>query len=273
MTRFNRKFKKLFAASVLSLCAAVFAQNGSSTTDSRGGKTVFPTFGEFLQMRVEQYNKSAALRSDSVYYPTSAEEYVNYGALFARNFFDMLSRCMSPEIRLQSLKTSDFSFVSFEGSGTAEAVGKMYDALKGERHGVWFEKNSWGALGNKKSGFEISYMTNFGTQAKDPFQALKHLDSLTVTLKKFSRIAAESNFKMSAAPSQLSADENGDYTWMVYTYKAAGTSTYGNFHKFINKLYNEKIPCAFQAVNMAQVKDDEFKVTAEVFFIVKKDKK
>jgi len=269
MTRFNRKFGKLFVASVLFLCAAVFAQNGSST-DNRGGKTASPTFGEFLQMRVEKYNKSASLRSDSIYYPTSAEEYVNYGALFTRNFFDMLSRCMPPGIRLQSLSMSDFSFVSFEGSGTVEAKDKMYVALNGERRGGRLEKNSWGVLGNKKSGFEINYMTNFGAQVKDPFQALEHLDSLSVTLKKFSRIAAESKFKLSSAPSQLSADENGGYTWMVYTYKVAGTSTYGNFHKFINKLYNEKIPCAFETVNMASVKDDEFKVAAEVFFIVKK---
>jgi hypothetical protein len=198
-------------------------------------------------------------------------EKINYEALFARNVFDMVTRCTSPGIRLKELTVEDFQKVSASGIGAKDMVEEMFASFKNERGEVMPKPHSYIKDGEGgKFAFVIVQKPNFGLQVSDPFQALEHItfkEGLALTLRSFSRLAGDCNFKMSAAPSQLSVEKAGDYRRVVY--KAVGMSTYGDFHKLVRTLYNEKIPCAFKRVSMVPVKDEQIRVTAEVLFTVK----
>jgi hypothetical protein len=218
-------------------------------------------------------NEPPAARNklDTPYDQMPLAEKINYEALFARNVFDMITRCMSPGIRLRLLDIDNFQTVSASGVGARDMIEEMFTVFKGERGEVLSKPYSYIKDGEGGSfAFMITQKPNFGMQVSDPFQALEHLtfkEGLALTLKNFSRLAGDCNFKMSAAPSQLNVEKAGDYRRVVY--KAVGMSTYGDFHKLVRTLYNEKIPCAFKKINMIPVKDEQIRVTAEVLFTVK----
>jgi len=208
---------------------------------------------------------------DTPYEQMPLAEKINYEALFARNVFDMVTRCMSPGIRLKELAVDSFQTVSANGSGARMMIEEMFASFKNERGEVLPKPYSYIKDGEGNNfAFAIVQKPNYGLQVGDPFQALEHLtfkEGLSLTLRNFSRLAGDCNFKMSAAPSQISVDKAGDYRRVVY--KAVGMSTYGDFHKLIRTLYNEKIPCAFKKISMVPVKDEQIRVTAEVLFTVK----
>lgn len=214
---------------------------------------------------------AARNKLDTPYEQMPLAEKINYEALFARNVFDMVTRCMSPGIRLRSLEVDNFQIVSASGTGARAMVEEMFTAIKNERGELLPKPHSYIKDGDAGGfSFVITKKPNYGMQVSDPFQALEHLtfkEGLALTLKNFSRLAGDSNFKMSAAPSQLSVEKAGDYRRVVY--KAVGMSTYGDFHKFIRVLYNEKLPCAFKKISMIPVKDEQIRVTVEVLFTVK----
>jgi hypothetical protein len=198
-------------------------------------------------------------------------EKINYEALFMRNVMDMITRCTPPDIRLRALEITDFQEVTASGAGAKAMVEEMFTAFKHERGELMPKPSSYIKDGEGgKYAFAIVYKPNFGLQVSDPFQALEHLtfkEGLPNTLKKFSRLAGDNNFKMSAAPSQLSVEKAGDYRRV--TCKAVGMSTYGDIHRLVRVLYNEKVPCAFKKISMMPVRDEQVRVTAEVLFTVK----
>jgi len=208
---------------------------------------------------------------DTPYEQMPLAEKINYEALFARNVFDMITRCMAPGIRLKELTVDNFQTVSANGSGDRMMIEEMFASFKNERGEVLPKPHSYIKDGESSNfTFAIVQKPNYGLQVGDPFQALEHLtfkEGLALTLKNFSRLAGDCNFKMSAAPSQVSVDKAGDYRRVVY--KAVGMSTYGDFHKLIRTLYNEKVPCAFKRISMVPVKDEQIRVTADVLFTVK----
>ncbi len=214
---------------------------------------------------------AARNKLDTPYDQMPLAEKINYEALFARNVFDMIARCMSPGIRLRSLEIDNFQTVAASGVGARPMIEEMFTSFKGERGEVLSKPSSYIKDGEGGAfAFTITQKPNFGLQVSDPFQALEHItfkEGLALTLKNFSRLAGDCNFKMSAAPSQLNVEKAGDYRRVVY--KAVGMSTYGDFHKLVRILYNEKIPCAFKKISMVPVKDEQIRVTAEVLFTVK----
>lgn len=214
---------------------------------------------------------AAPNKLDTPYEQMPLAEKINYEALFARNALDMISRCMSPGIRLKELTVEDFQTVSASGAGARMMVEEMFASFKNERGEVLPKPHSYIKDGEGDNfAFAITMKPNYGLQISDPFQALEHLtfkEGLPLTLRKFSRIAGESGFKMSAEPSQLSVDKAGEYRRVVY--KTVGMATYGDFHKFVRALYNEKMPCAFKKITMVPVKDEQIRVTAEALFTVK----
>jgi hypothetical protein len=198
-------------------------------------------------------------------------EKINYEALFSRNALDMVTRCTPPGIRLRALELAGFQEITASGAGAKAMVEEMFTAFKHERGELMPKPNSYIKDGEGgKYAFAIVYKPNFGLQVGDPFQALEHItfkEGLSNTLKNFSRLAGDSNFKMSAAPSQIDVEKAGDYRRV--TYKAVGMSTYGDIHKLVRTLYNERIPCAFKKISMVPVKDEQVRVTMEVLFTVK----
>ena len=214
---------------------------------------------------------AARNKLDTPYEQMPLAEKINYEALFAKNVFEMISRCMSPGIRLKELTVEDFQLISASGSGAREMVEEMFASFKSQRGEVLSKPRSYIKTGEGGSfAFVIEQRPNFGMQVSDPFQMLEHItfkEGLSLTLRSFSRLAGDCNFKMSAAPSQLSVEKAGDYRRVVY--KAVGMSTYGDFHKLVRTLYNEKIPCAFKKISMVPVKDEQIRVTAEVLFTVR----
>jgi len=213
----------------------------------------------------------ASNKLDTPYDQMPLAEKINYEALFARNVLDMVSRCMSPGIRLKELTAEDFQTVSAAGAGARAMVEEMFSAFKSERGEVLPKPHSYIKDGEGDNfAFEIVMKPSYGLQISDPFQALEHItfkEGLSLTLRKFSRIAGESGFKMSAEPSQLSVDKAGEYRRVVY--KTVGMASYGDFHKFVRALYNERITCAFRKIAMVPVKDEQIRITAEVLFTVK----
>ncbi|MDR0331366.1 MAG: hypothetical protein LBH93_06645 [Chitinispirillales bacterium] len=224
---------------------------------------------------VKEFNNDGTPAADNKlstpYAEMAVPEKVNYEVLFARNVFEMVTRCTPPGIRLKSLEVDNFQIVYANGSGAKPMVEEMFATFKNER-GELMPK-PYSHIKDDESGnfvFTITYKPNFGLQVGDPFQALEQItfkEGLTQHLKNFSRLAGDSNFKMSAAPSQLTASKAGSYRRVVY--KAVGMTNYGDFHKFVLALYNERVPCAFKKITMTPVRDEQIRVTAEVLFSVK----
>jgi hypothetical protein len=203
---------------------------------------------------------------------TTAEK-INYEVLFGRNVFDMITRCTPPGIRFRSLEIQNFQAVYLSGAGVSRnMVQEMFSAYMRERGELMPKpysniKDDPGTRGSYN--FTITHKPHFST-AGDPFQALDHIgfrDGLQQHLRAFSSAAGENNFKMSAAPAQISVERAGIYRRV--TYRAAGMSTYKDFQGFVLALYNARMPVAFKTVSMTPVRDEQVRVTAEILFTVK----
>jgi len=218
-------------------------------------------------------NESRAVKKfDAAYEDMSTVEKINYEVLFARNAFEFVTRSVPPSVKLRTVEIEGFRTVYISGvSPTREMVQELFSAFRRVR-GELLPKPFSHIKDDAKGGFQFVITTKprFGLELDDPFQALDHLgfkESLTVNLRKFSRLAGSNNFKMRAAPSQISVDRTGSYRRVVY--KAEGESTYRDFHKFVLALYDEKVPCAFRKITLTARNNDVVHVSAEILFTVK----
>ena len=209
---------------------------------------------------------------ETPYAEMAAGEKVNYEVLFARNVFDMVTRCTPPGIRLKALDVDNFQTVYVSGAGLSrQMVQEMFTAYRNERGELMPKPQSY--IKDDEGShfiFAITYKPRYGMDVSDPFQALDRIgfkESLTDHMRSVTRLADVSGFKITSAPAQASAERDGNYRHVVY--KAAGTSTYRDFHKFVLALYDEKVPCAFKKVKMTPVKDEVVHVDVEILFTVK----
>lgn len=216
----------------------------------------------------------AVSKLETPYADMTTAEKINYEALFARNVFDMITRCTPPGIKFSALEIENFQTIYASGAGLSrQMVQEMFSAFRAQRGELLPRPHSNIKDDPGRGGafaFTIVHKPNFGLEVADPFQALDHLgfrESLAHNLRNFSRIAGESGFKMSAAPSQISVDRVGSYRRIVY--RAAGTSTYKDFHAFVLALYNAKVPCAFKKISITPVRGEQVRVNAEILFTVK----
>ncbi|MCL2183131.1 MAG: hypothetical protein FWB85_06650 [Chitinispirillia bacterium] len=216
---------------------------------------------------------AAAGRLDAQYSDMTIAEKINYEVLFARNVFNMVTKLTPPGIKFRSLEVENFQSVYLSGAGiTREMVQEMFAAFRSERGELMPRpysniKDDPGEGGSYN--FTIMHKPRFQTVA-DPYQAIEHVgfrDILQQHVRDFSRMAGENNFIMSAAPAQMLVERTGSYRRV--TFKAAGMSTYKDFHRFVLALYDAKSPAAFKKVSIAPVKDEQVMVTAEVLFTVK----
>ncbi|MDR2728985.1 MAG: hypothetical protein LBB56_07615 [Chitinispirillales bacterium] len=219
-------------------------------------------------------NESRAVKKfDAAYEDMSAVEKINYEVLFSRNAFEFITRSVPPGVKLRTIEIEDFRTVYTSGvSPSREMVEELFSAFRRERGELLPKPLSHikDEIGGSGFQFVITAKPRFGLELDDPFQALDHLgfkESLTANLRNFSRMAAGNNFKMRAAPSQISADKAGSYRRVVY--KAEGESTYRDFHKFVLALYDEKVPCAFKKITLTAKNGDVVSVSAEILFTVK----
>jgi len=209
---------------------------------------------------------------ETPYSEMAAGEKVNYEVLFARNVFNVITRCTPPGIRLRSLEVENFQTVQVSGAGLSRLmVQEMFTAYRGERGELMPKPHSFikDDAGGKFS-FTVTYRPRFGMDVGDPFQALDRIgfkESLTDHLRSVTRLAGANGFKITEAPEQASAERAGNYRHVVY--RAAGTSSYKDFNKFVLALYDEKIPCAIKKVSMTPVVDEVVRVNVEFLFTVK----
>jgi hypothetical protein len=218
-------------------------------------------------------NESRAVKKfDAAYEDMSTVEKINYEVLFARNAFELVTRSVPPGVRLRTVEIENFRTVYISGvSPSREMVQELFSAfrrMKGELLPRPFSNIKDDAGGGFQ--FVVTSKPRFGLELDDPFQALDHLgfkESLTANLRKFSNLARSNNFKMRAAPSQISVDRVGSYRRVVY--RAEGESTYRDFHKFVLALYDEKVPCAFRKITLTARNNDVVHVSAEILFTVK----
>ncbi|MCL2689699.1 MAG: hypothetical protein FWE57_07625 [Chitinispirillia bacterium] len=218
-------------------------------------------------------NESRAVKKfDAAYEDMSTVEKINYEVLFARNAFELITRSVPPGVRLRTIEIENFQTVYTSGvSPSREMVQELFSAFRRVK-GELLPRPFSHIKDDPSGGFQFVVTTKprFGLELDDPFQALDHLgfrESLTVNLRKFSNLARSNNFKMRAAPSQISVDRVGSYRRVVY--RAEGESTYRDFHKFILALYDEKVPCAFRKITLTARNNDIVHVSAEILFTVK----
>jgi len=218
-------------------------------------------------------NESRAVKKfDAAYEDMSAVEKINYEVLFGRNSFELVTRSVPQGVRLRTVEIEDFRTVYINGVSPAkEMVQELFSAFRREKGEIL--PRPYSHIKDDASGgfqFVVTAKPRFGLELDDPFQALDHLgfrESLTANLRKFSNLARGNNFKMRAAPSQISVDRVGSYRRIVY--RVEGESTYRDFHKFVLALYDEKVPCAFKKIKLTAKNNDAVHVSAEILFTVK----
>jgi len=209
---------------------------------------------------------------ETPYAEMAAGEKVNYEALFARNVFNMVTRCTPPGIRMRALEVDNFQTVYVSGAGLSrQMVQEMFTAYRNERGELMPKPQSYikDDEGSRFS-FAITHKPRYGMEVDDPFQALDRIgfkESITDHLKSVDRLAGANGFRVTEAPTQASAERAGNYRHVVYN--ATGTSTYRDFHKFVLALYDEKVPCAFKKVKMTPIRDEVVRVDVEILFTVK----
>jgi hypothetical protein len=216
----------------------------------------------------------AVNRLNTPYQEMTTVEKINYEVLFGRNVFDMITKNTPPGIRFRSLEIEDFQTVYFSGAGISRRmVEEMFVSFRDEHGDLLPRPYSHIKDDPEANGyfsFVVTHKPRFGLEVSDPFQALDHLgfrDGLPGHLRNFSRIAGANNFRMSAAPSQMTAERVGNYRRVIF--RATGMSTYKDFHQFVLALYNEKVPCAFKRVSMTPVRDEQVRVNLEILFTVR----
>jgi hypothetical protein len=217
---------------------------------------------------------TSASRLNATYLEMSDPEKINYEVLFGRNVFDMIARCSRPGIGFGSLELENFQAIYASGSGMSrQMVQDMFTAYKNEKGELMpkplsYIKDDDNSKGNFR--FVITFQPRYGNSVDDPFQAIDHIGfkgSIPQLLRTFSRLAGENNYKITAQPRQISTERAGSYRRI--THKVSGTSTFGDFHKFVVALHNEKVPCAFKKISMKPIKDEIVRIDAEILFTVR----
>jgi hypothetical protein len=215
---------------------------------------------------------AAGSRVNVAYDEMTVGEKINYEVLFGRNAFEMVTRCTPPGVKLRSLEIENFQTIYANGSGVSrEMVQEMFAAFRASK-GEIMPRPLSNIKDDDKGGFQfvITYKPRFGPEFSDPFQAIDHIGfrgGLPGHIKNVTRIAGASGIKLTAALSQTSAVNTGNYRRVIYG--LTGTTTYKDFHKFVLALYEEQVPCGLKTVKMTPIKDDLLRVNVEVLFTVK----
>jgi hypothetical protein len=215
---------------------------------------------------------AAGSRVNVAYDEMTVAEKINYEVLFGRNAFGMVTRCTPPGVKLRSLEIENFQTIYANGSGVSrEMVQEMFASFRAGK-GEIMPRPLSNIKDDDKGGFQfvITYKPRFGPEFSDPFQAIDHIGfrgGLPGHIKNVTRIAGASGIKLTAALSQTSAVNTGNYRRVIYG--LTGTTTYKDFHKFVLALYEEQVPCGLKTVKMTPLKDDLVRVNVEMLFTVK----
>jgi hypothetical protein len=80
----------------------------------------------------------------------------------------------------------------------------------------------------------------------------------------FLRTAGRHGLRNVRNPSRISAEADGKFR--LYRYSFTTQSSYDQFVGFVNGLIDEKVPCAFERLELSAETDDRLAITARLLF-------
>ncbi|MBD3346234.1 MAG: hypothetical protein GF401_14350 [Chitinivibrionales bacterium] len=219
-------------------------------------------------------NKDLQQRSgyiDLPYEQLSFAGKLNYEALFAKNVCDMLIRTIPEEIGLRSLEVENFQTIYALGFSSSKVlIDELFTSLKEEEIEL-LPKPLTFIRPNKGSGYRFAFTceAGWGLHTADPFVdlSLSNLplrSTLNSSLKKFKQSAGKSSLEFTRNLSKIDAEKIGDCR--RFTYEFSGKSSFANFVKFLENLYDARIHCAFKKITLVAKNRNEVAIDAEVIF-------
>ncbi|MDR2578201.1 MAG: hypothetical protein LBC70_05255 [Chitinispirillales bacterium] len=221
----------------------------------------------------DRADRPAENRLNTPYAEMTTEDKINYEVWFARNVFDMVSR-NTPEggIRFRALEIENFQTVYASGAGLSRLMTE--EMFTGYRNSPGeLMPRPYSHIRDYTEGryqFVITFKPRFGVNVTGQFQPVDEMvfrEGLAQHVRRFGELARASNYRMPAALNQVSAERVGEYRRVLF--RGTGTTSYGDFHKFLVALYDARIPSAFKKIVIRPIRDDVVTADIEVLFTVR----
>jgi hypothetical protein len=208
------------------------------------------------------------------YADLSFEEKVNYEILYARNVFEMLGRTVPRDVGIETLALDSFSMVRAYGVGDSrEIVARVLSGFRREKATILPKPLT--TVSNASTGgfvFRVTMQTAFGLNLKDPLvdpslASLPTRKGVTDEVKRLEAVLASNGVALARPLAMASGTKLEKYRRLRYA--AEATCSYDNFVRAIGAIYDQRIPCAFEKLQMVAQSPGSVRVTATLVFTTK----
>ncbi len=195
------------------------------------------------------------------YSELSFPEQVNYEVNFGKNAIALMNTIVPEEVEFRRLEFKGFEALYGVGiAGTREAVSSFLGDLRaGEGAELLPQPYTNIVRKNSRYQFVFSCRKQFGVNYRAPFfdlglEFLPARSELNGTIATVLKTAREAGLSPNGEMKRISAEPLADYRRFKYSFTAE--TTYKNAVQFINTLYENRVPCAFEHIELVAKTDD-----------------
>ncbi len=203
------------------------------------------------------------------YSELSFPEQVNYEINFGKSAIGLMNRIVPEEVEFRRLEFKGFEALYGVGvAGTREAVSSFLGDLRAS-DGAELLPQPYTNIVRKNSRYQFvfSCRKQFGVNYRAPFfdlglEFLPARSALNGTIGTILETARESGVTPSGEMKRISAEPLAEYRRFRYSFTAR--TTYKNAVQFVNTLYDNRVPCAFEHIELIAETDDVLKLESVV---------
>ncbi len=219
----------------------------------------------------DQIDKRGVLRIP--YEDMSFVEQVNFENHFAKSVIDLLQRDVSSGVDFRGISFSDYT--NLKGNGRSDSRSQINSVLKKLRNdNVTFLPKPETSITKLKEGFsfKISSLYKPGLDSKAKFKIYKEdipdYEDIDIIIKRIIDACEEGGLNIKSGPAKNSAEVKAGFRRL--TYKMTCNGSYRSFASFVNKMYQQQIPCSVKSASLKAVKTGSLRINLEIMITTKR---
>lgn len=219
----------------------------------------------------DQIDKRGILRIP--YSDMSFVEQVNFENHFAKSVIDLLQRNVSSGVDFRGVSFSDYTYL--KGNGRSDSKSQINSVLKNLRNdNVTFLPKPETSITKLKEGFsfKISSIYKPGLDSKAKFKIYKDdipdYEDIDIIIKRIIDACEEGGLDIKNGPAKNSAEVKAGFRRL--TYKVTCNGSYRSFASFVNKMYQQQIPCSVKSASLKAVKTGSLRMNLEIMITTKR---
>lgn len=200
-------------------------------------------------------------------------EKVNFENHFAKSVIDLLYRNVTSGVDFRGISFSEYKNIS--GNGRANSRSIINDVFKRLRNdGVTFMPKPHTTITKLEEGYSFVIESAYspGLNLTSQFKVYKDdfpdYDDVDIIIKRIIDACGEGGLHLSSGPARNNAEVKNDYRRL--TYKMTCSGSYRSFANFINKMYQQQIPCSVKSASLKAVKSGSLRINLELMITTKR---